>query len=101
MADPSDCLHPTLTFGVPFKNLVGLALSALKLLALVGWGPFNRGPDNVPVAVNYSMQGVLMRILTSVYEIQMYSRSKEVCRFDPSISIDFEFITTILWSYFY
>lgn len=29
-----------------------------------------------------------------------YSRSKEVCRFDPSISIDFEFINTILWSYF-
>lgn len=70
MADATDCLHPILTFGVPFKNLVGLALSALKPLALVGWGPFNRGPDNVPVAVNYSMQGVSMRLLTSVCEIQ-------------------------------
>lgn len=69
MADTTDRLYPILTFGIPFKNLVGLTLSALKPLALVGLGPFNRGPDNVPVAVNYSMQGVLMRLLTSVYEI--------------------------------
>lgn len=48
------------------------------------------------------MQSVVMGLSTSVCEIQKYrpSRSTEVCRFDPSISIDFQFITTILWSYF-